>query len=122
MRVRRVFGWALRLGSPGDISFNTKVERVHRRPHDGIFDVTISGNGASGGNETREYDAVMICNGHHWDARWPDPPLGRTAYAVRLRAKARFVSGRAFIQSGAAWIASFPLSTVTSHWLWNPCV
>src|SRR5947209_5216785 len=43
------------------ISFSTKVERVHRRPHDGIFEVTISGDGASGESETREYDAVMVC-------------------------------------------------------------
>ena len=24
--------------------------------------------------ETRIYDALIVANGHHWDARWPDPP------------------------------------------------
>jgi cation diffusion facilitator CzcD-associated flavoprotein CzcO len=24
--------------------------------------------------ETRLYDALIVANGHHWDARWPDPP------------------------------------------------
>jgi len=23
--------------------------------------------------ETRRYDAVVVANGHHWDARWPEP-------------------------------------------------
>lgn len=25
--------------------------------------------------ETRLYDALLVANGHHWDARWPDPPI-----------------------------------------------
>src|SRR5262249_37657988 len=25
--------------------------------------------------ETRVYDALIVANGHHWDARWPDPPI-----------------------------------------------
>ncbi len=25
--------------------------------------------------ETRHYDAVVVGNGHHWDARWPEPPF-----------------------------------------------
>src|SRR5262249_26012188 len=25
--------------------------------------------------ETRAYDALLIANGHHWDARWPDPAI-----------------------------------------------
>jgi dimethylaniline monooxygenase (N-oxide forming) len=24
---------------------------------------------------TTRYDAVLVANGHHWDARWPDPPF-----------------------------------------------
>jgi cation diffusion facilitator CzcD-associated flavoprotein CzcO len=23
--------------------------------------------------ETRSYDALFVCNGHHWDSRWPEP-------------------------------------------------
>src|ERR1700744_5089098 len=36
----------------------------------GEWDVTIEG---AGGEETRRYGAVLVANGHHWDARWPEP-------------------------------------------------
>jgi dimethylaniline monooxygenase (N-oxide forming) len=36
----------------------------------GEWDVTIKG---PGGEETRRYGAVLVANGHHWDARWPEP-------------------------------------------------
>jgi dimethylaniline monooxygenase (N-oxide forming) len=48
------------------IAFETGVERV-ARADDGTWEVTIEGG------ETRRYDAVMVANGHHWDARWPEP-------------------------------------------------
>jgi dimethylaniline monooxygenase (N-oxide forming) len=25
--------------------------------------------------EERRYDALLVANGHHWDARWPEPPF-----------------------------------------------
>ncbi|HEY0237528.1 MAG TPA: NAD(P)-binding domain-containing protein [Friedmanniella sp.] len=34
------------------------------------WEVTIKG---PGGEETRRYSAVLVANGHHWDARWPEP-------------------------------------------------
>ncbi|HEV7907536.1 MAG TPA: NAD(P)-binding domain-containing protein [Pseudonocardiaceae bacterium] len=48
------------------ITFNTGVEHVHRR-EDGVFEVRLSTG------EVREYDAVCVANGHHWDPRWPEP-------------------------------------------------
>jgi cation diffusion facilitator CzcD-associated flavoprotein CzcO len=46
------------------IHFNTSVE--HAKPDEnGFWEVRLS-NG-----ETRLYDGLIICNGHHWDARWP---------------------------------------------------
>jgi dimethylaniline monooxygenase (N-oxide forming) len=48
------------------IAFETGVEHVERRD-DGTFEVTLSSR------ETREYDAVCVANGHHWDPRWPEP-------------------------------------------------
>ena len=51
------------------ITFDTRVDDVSRRP-DGRWDVRITG---PGGTETRTYDAVLVANGHHWDARWPEP-------------------------------------------------
>jgi hypothetical protein len=76
----------------GQIEFETSVEHVARR-EDGVWEVTIErvggdrdesrvgggsesrgGDRGDGGNrETREYDAVIVANGHHWDPRWPEP-------------------------------------------------
>jgi cation diffusion facilitator CzcD-associated flavoprotein CzcO len=49
------------------ITFNTKVEEA-TRDADGLWRVTLSTG------ETRAYDALIVCNGHHWDARIPDYP------------------------------------------------
>ncbi|MDN5896811.1 MAG: NAD(P)-binding protein, partial [Nocardioides sp.] len=64
------------------ITFNTEVTQV-RRGERGGWDVDIrstaasehtpAGSSESAVTETRHYDAVMVANGHHWDARWPDP-------------------------------------------------
>ncbi|CAM3590770.1 flavin-containing monooxygenase [Nocardioides zeicaulis] len=51
------------------ITFDTRVDDVSRRP-DGRWDVRFTG---PDGSDTRTYDAVLVANGHHWDARWPDP-------------------------------------------------
>ncbi len=56
------------------ITFNTGVE--HARPLEGGgWEVTIEGVGAAGGREVRRYDALLIANGHHWNPRWPEPPI-----------------------------------------------
>ncbi|HET8706509.1 MAG TPA: NAD(P)-binding domain-containing protein [Pseudomonadales bacterium] len=49
-----------------NIIFNTMVERATRRD-DGVWEVTLS-NG-----EVREYDALVVANGHHWNPKWPEP-------------------------------------------------
>jgi dimethylaniline monooxygenase (N-oxide forming) len=48
------------------ILFRTKVERVARLDGGG-YDVTTDDGG------TRRYDVALVANGHHWDARWPEP-------------------------------------------------
>ncbi|HET6507633.1 MAG TPA: NAD(P)-binding domain-containing protein [Baekduia sp.] len=48
------------------ILFDTRVENVSRGG-DGVYTVTF------GDGEAREYDVVLVANGHHWDARWPEP-------------------------------------------------
>lgn len=50
------------------IVFNTGVKRCDR-DSDGAWTVTLEGG------ESRRYDALMVANGHHWDARWPEPPF-----------------------------------------------
>ncbi len=48
------------------ITFETGVQHAHRRG-DGVWEVTLDTG------ETRTYDALLVANGHHWDARWPEP-------------------------------------------------
>src|SRR5215210_6624829 len=48
------------------IRFETGVEHAGRRP-DGVWEVALEGGG------THRYDALLVANGHHWDARWPEP-------------------------------------------------
>src|SRR4051812_49512407 len=48
------------------ITFDAGVERAERTT-DGTWQVTLD-NG-----ETREYDALLVANGHHWNPRWPEP-------------------------------------------------
>ncbi|RRO16704.1 NAD(P)/FAD-dependent oxidoreductase [Saccharopolyspora rhizosphaerae] len=49
------------------ITFNTRVDRAARTP-DGRWEVRLSTG------ETREYDALVVANGHHWDPRTPEYP------------------------------------------------
>jgi dimethylaniline monooxygenase (N-oxide forming) len=55
-----------RFGVRDRIVFDTGVERA-RRGDDGVWTVALD-NG-----DTHSYDALLVANGHHWDARWPDP-------------------------------------------------
>ncbi|HMJ35272.1 MAG TPA: NAD(P)-binding domain-containing protein [Baekduia sp.] len=48
------------------IVFDTRVEKVVRGG-DGVYTVTTDDG------VTREYDVVLVANGHHWNPRWPEP-------------------------------------------------
>lgn len=48
------------------ITFNTGVTHAERGD-DGVWTVTLSTG------EQRRYDMLVVCNGHHWDPRWPEP-------------------------------------------------
>jgi dimethylaniline monooxygenase (N-oxide forming) len=48
------------------ITFERGVQRA-TRGDDGVWSVTLDSG------ETREYDALLVANGHHWDPRWPEP-------------------------------------------------
>jgi cation diffusion facilitator CzcD-associated flavoprotein CzcO len=63
------------------ITFETKVTRAERRDGGGWEVATDEG-------ATRAYDALIVANGHHWDARWPEPPFpGQERFAgVQLHA------------------------------------
>ena len=47
------------------ITFETGVERA--APAGGGWEVTLDDG------RTLAYDALIVANGHHWDARWPEP-------------------------------------------------
>jgi dimethylaniline monooxygenase (N-oxide forming) len=47
------------------ITFRTAVERAE--PQEAGWRVTLRTG------ETREYRALLVANGHHWDPRWPEP-------------------------------------------------
>ena len=49
------------------ITFNTRVSSA-RRTDEGLWSVTLSTG------ETRLYDVLFVCNGHHWDPRTPEYP------------------------------------------------
>jgi hypothetical protein len=49
------------------IVFNTKVDHVSPTK-DGLWELRLS-DGA-----VRLYDGVIVCNGHHWERRWPTYP------------------------------------------------
>ncbi len=51
------------------IRFRTEV--VEAVPAEGGWEVTVEG--PDGSRETGHYTDLMVCNGHHWDARWPEP-------------------------------------------------
>jgi dimethylaniline monooxygenase (N-oxide forming) len=48
------------------ISFETGVRHAERR-EDGVWEIELEDG------ETRLYDALLVANGHHWNARWPEP-------------------------------------------------
>ncbi len=57
-----------RFGLREKISFQRGVERAARTPEGG-WEVTLDDG------EVRAYDALVVANGHHWDPRWPEPPI-----------------------------------------------
>lgn len=52
------------------ITFRTEVTKV--APVEGGWEVTTRPVGR-GEPTTRRYAHVLVANGHHWDARWPEP-------------------------------------------------
>ena len=59
------------------IRFETPVRHARRGPRGrGWVLETAAG-------ETREYDALLVANGHHWDERWPEPAFPGARHARR---------------------------------------
>lgn len=60
-------GYVDHFGLREHITFKTEVTHAEQRAGDG-WDVTLSTG------ETRRYDVLFVCNGHHWDPKTPDYP------------------------------------------------
>jgi dimethylaniline monooxygenase (N-oxide forming) len=63
------------------IDFETRVEHAEQRPG-GTWELELAGGAR------RSYDMLVVANGHHWDARWPEPafPGSETFGGTQLHA------------------------------------
>lgn len=62
-----------RFGLRDSIRFRTEVTRVEPAPGGGWLVRWRQLDSGEEGSAT--YEAVLVANGHHWDARWPEPPF-----------------------------------------------
>lgn len=60
--------YAAHFGLRERITFETAVEHCDLA-EEGLWRVRLSTG------ESRWYDALFVCNGHHWDPHWPTPPF-----------------------------------------------
>ncbi|HEY0344161.1 MAG TPA: NAD(P)-binding domain-containing protein [Solirubrobacteraceae bacterium] len=74
-------GYVDHFGFRDRIRFDTAVQHARQRP-DGTWELTDA-RGVS-----RIYDMLIVANGHHWDARWPEPafPGGDEFRGVQMHA------------------------------------
>ncbi|HEV2923947.1 MAG TPA: NAD(P)-binding domain-containing protein [Solirubrobacteraceae bacterium] len=79
------------------ITFETGVERAFRNAN-GVWSVRLDTG------ETRQYDALLVANGHHWNPRWPEPSFagadsftGMQMHAHSYRENSIFAGKRAVI-------------------------
>lgn len=127
------------------ITFRTQV--VHISPVPGGYAVAIQ-SATGEAQETRPYRAVLVCNGHHWNPRWPDFPgqfNGRVTHSRTYRDALPYVDSRILVvgvgNSGAdiacevarvarrAYLSTrrsayiiprYILGRPTDKWLWAP--
>lgn len=79
----------------GRIEFERTVEHAARTP-EGIWEVALDGG------ERRRYDALIVANGHHWDPRWPEPPIpgefsGQTIHSHAYREPSQLAGKRVVV-------------------------
>jgi dimethylaniline monooxygenase (N-oxide forming) len=79
------------------IRFETTVEHARRRD-DGVWELELEDG------SLERADALLVANGHHWDARWPEPMFpghetfaGRQIHAHDYRDSDLFAGRRALI-------------------------
>jgi hypothetical protein len=80
----------------GSCTFNKKVERAEPRD-DGLWRVRFADG------EVRTYKGVAVCNGHHWDKRYPDLPgkfTGEILHSKDYREPAQLEGKRVLVIGG----------------------
>lgn len=86
------------------VTFGTRVEKVVPVEGDRWAVTVVGPEGEwTEGERTEVYDAVLVCNGHHWKARWPDYPGtfdGEQLHAHDYRGAAQ-LAGRDVVVVGA---------------------
>lgn len=81
------------------LELSTRVTWIE--PHDdGTWRVTLEQGGAT---RVRRYGGVVVCNGHHWDRRWPTYPgtfTGDTIHAKDYKQAAQLAGQRVLVIGG----------------------
>lgn len=70
-----------RFGFRDQIRFETRVTRAELDDA-GLWRIT------TGDGREETFDALCVCNGHHWDPRWPDPPIPGPFYGIEMHSHA----------------------------------
>lgn len=65
--------YAEHFGLREHIQFRTKVVMALPR-EDGRWELELARHGEQAGGERRLYKGLIVCNGHHWDRRFPNYP------------------------------------------------
>jgi len=92
-------GYARHFGVYPYIRFQTEVSRVSPNP-DGSWTVET---GRAGNRSSATFDAVAVCNGHHWRPRMPEYPgtfSGRMLHSHDFKRAADFAGQRVLVIGG----------------------
>ena len=78
----------------------TRCEPIGEHGADGW---NVSTTDADGHSQTRRFDALAVCNGHHWRPRWPQYPgtfSGQLLHSHSFKRAAPFVGQRVLVIGG----------------------
>lgn len=76
---RYLEGYAEAFDLKRSILLDTSVEKAELNG-DGLWQIT------TGKGDVRHYDCLFVCNGHHWDPRWPEPTYPGTFNGQQIHA------------------------------------
>ena len=85
-------------GFRGDIQFETRVEHAEEKA-DGSWRIRLK---SAKGEEVRDYDWLLVANGHHWDPLLPEPPFpgelsGKEMHAHHYKSKRELAGKRVVV-------------------------